>query len=128
MWHERDNTRRGLTARLSLTAETGQIFREDGAALPAPSLVRRRGNCGGMRLPMVRKIKKWVPVCGNRWKNEVVDGREYHGLGVHYGIAPGGDMEPLRELPTAGGLCGLWGCPRGRPGLIFHQIRNRDSL
>jgi hypothetical protein len=77
---------------------------------------------------MVRKIKQWVPICGTRRRNEVVNGREYHGMSVHYGVAPDGDMEPLRELPTSGALCGLWGRPRGRPGIIFHQTRNRDSL
>lgn len=77
---------------------------------------------------MVKEIKQSFRICGTRWRNEVVNGREYHGMSVHYGVAPGGDTAPLRELPTAGGLWGLWGCPRGRPGFIFHQTRNRDSL
>ena len=60
---------------------------------------------------MVRKIKKWVPVCGNRWRNEVADGHEYHGLVVHYVVAHGGDMAPLRELPTAGWTLWFVGVP-----------------
>ena len=70
---------------------------------------------------MVRKIKQWVPIDGTRWRNEVANGHENHGVVVHYVVAHGGVMAPLRELPTTAGLCGLWGCPRGAPGFILHQ-------
>jgi hypothetical protein len=43
------------------------------------------------------------------------------GVVVHYVVAHGGVMAPLRELPTTTGLCGLWGRPRGVPGFILHQ-------
>jgi hypothetical protein len=76
---------------------------------------------------MVTKLIQWVPIDGTRWRNEVANSHETHGVGVHYGVAPGGDMAPLRDLPTTGGLCGLWGRPRGDPGFILHQTRNRTS-
>jgi hypothetical protein len=60
-------------------------------------------------------------------RNEIANGHENHGVGVHYNAAPGGNMAPLRELPTAGGLCGLWGRPRGGLGFILHQTRTGDS-
>jgi hypothetical protein len=36
---------------------------------------------------MVRKIKQWVPIDGTRWRNEIANGHENHGEGVHYGVA-----------------------------------------
>jgi hypothetical protein len=83
---------------------------------------------GEMRLPMVRKIIQWVPIDGTRWRNEFVNGHENHGVGVHYGVAPGDVMTPLRESPNTAGLCGLCGLRLGSPGFILHQTRNRDSL
>jgi hypothetical protein len=76
---------------------------------------------------MVRKIKQWVPIDGTRWRNEIANGHENHGVGVHYGFAYGGVLAPLRELPSTAGLCGLWGLRLGGPGFILHQTRNRDS-
>jgi len=77
---------------------------------------------------MVRKIKQWVPIDGTRWRNEVANDHENHGVGVHYGVANGGVMAPLRELPNTAGLCGLCGLRLGGPGFILHQTRNRGSL
>jgi len=77
---------------------------------------------------MVRKIKQWVPIDGTRWRNEFVNGHENRGVGVHYGIAPGGVMAPRRELPNTARLCDLCGLRHGGPGAILHQTRNRDSL
>jgi hypothetical protein len=39
---------------------------------------------------MVSKIIQWVPIDGTRWRNEFVNGHEIQGMGVHYGVAPGG--------------------------------------
>ncbi len=61
---------------------------------------------------MARKIIQWVPIDGTRWRNEFVNGHENRGVGVHYGIAPGGVMAPLRELPNTTRLGGLLGRPR----------------
>jgi hypothetical protein len=77
---------------------------------------------------MVRKIIQWVPIDGTRWRNEFVNGHENRGVGVHYGVAPGGDMAPLRELSNTARLCGLYGLRHWNPGFILHQTRNRDSL
>ncbi len=77
---------------------------------------------------MVRKIIQWVPIDGTRWRNEFVNGHENHGVGVHYGVAPGGVMPPYRELPNTARLSGLCGPRHGGPGIILHQTRNRDSL
>jgi hypothetical protein len=77
---------------------------------------------------MVRKIKQWVPLDGTRWRNEVANGHESHGVGVHYGVAHGGVMVPLRELPSTAGRCGLCGHRLGDPDFILRQTRNRDSL
>jgi hypothetical protein len=73
---------------------------------------------------MVRKIKQWVPIDGTRWRNEVANGHENHGVVVHYVVAHGGVMAPLRELPTTAGLCGLWGRLVGFLALFFikHEI------
>jgi hypothetical protein len=68
---------------------------------------------------MVRKIIQWVPIDGTRWRNEFVNDRENHGVGIHYGVAPGGIRAPFRELPTTGGLWGSWGRPCGRPSFIL---------
>ena len=70
---------------------------------------------------MVRKIIQWVPIDGTRWRNEVANGHENHEVGVHYGVALGGNMAPGRESSNAAGLCGLWGRPRGGLGFILHQ-------
>ena len=67
---------------------------------------------------MARKIIQWVPIDGTRWRNEFVNGHENRGVGVHYGIAPGGVMAPLRELPNTTRLGGLLGRPRGGAGFI----------
>src|SRR6266849_5483239 len=83
--------------------------------------------CGETRLPMARKIFQWVPIDGTRWRNEFVNGHENRGVGVHYGIAPGGVMAPLRELPNTTRLGGLLGRPRGGAGFISHQTRNGDN-
>ena len=77
---------------------------------------------------MVRKLIQWVPIDGTRWRNEFVNGHENHGVGVHYGIAPGGVTAPRRELPNTARVGGLLGRPRGGAGLIFHQTRNGDTL
>jgi len=77
---------------------------------------------------MVRKIKQWVPIDGTRWRNEIANGHENHGVGVHYGVAHGCVLAPLRELPNTAGLCGLCGLRHGGPGATLHQTRNRDSL
>src|SRR6266566_1246237 len=61
-------------------------------------------------------------------KNEVANGHENHGVGVHHGVAPGGVMAPHRELPTTARRYGLCGLRHGGPGFILHQTRNRDSL
>jgi hypothetical protein len=77
---------------------------------------------------MVRKIIQWVPIDGTRWRNEVANGHEILGVGVHYGVAHGGDMAPLPGLPSTSGLGGLCGNRHGGPSFIFHQIRNEESL
>jgi hypothetical protein len=77
---------------------------------------------------MVRKIKQWVPIDGTRWRNEFINGHENYGAGVYCGVAHGGVMAPLRELPNTAGLGGLLRCPRGGTGFIFHQTRNGDTL
>ena len=77
---------------------------------------------------MVRKIIQWVPIDGTRWRNEVVNSHENRGVGVHYGVAPGGVMAPRRELSNTTRLCGLCGLRHGGPGFILHQTRNRESL
>src|SRR6267378_3782458 len=101
----------------------------EGAGQSAPSFVRRRRKWGGeTRLPMVRKIKQWVPIDGTRWRNAVANSHESHGVGIHYDVAHCGDIAPLRELPNAAGLCGLCGLRPGDPYPIIHQTRNRDSL
>src|SRR5260221_4341102 len=75
-----------------------------------PFICPAKGKRGGeTRLPMVRKIKQWVPIDGTQWRNEVANGHENHGVGVHYGVANGGVMAPLRELPNTAGLCGFCG-------------------
>ena len=61
-------------------------------------------------------------------RNETAYGHENHGVGVHFGVAHGGDMAPLRGLPSASGLGGLCGRRHGGPSFILHQIRNEDSL
>jgi len=73
---------------------------------------------------MVRKIIQWVPIDGTRWRNEIVNGHENHGVGVHYGAALGGVMAPLRELSNTTQLGGLCGRGHGGPGfnLIKHRI------
>ncbi len=77
---------------------------------------------------MARKIFQWVPIDGTRWRNEFVNGHENRGVGVHYGIAPGGVMAPRRELPNTTRLGGLLERPRGGAGFISHQTRNGDTL
>jgi len=77
---------------------------------------------------MVRKIIQWVPIDGTRWRNEFVNDHENHGVGVHYGIAPGGVMAPRRELPNTARLGGLLGRPRRGAGSTFHQARIGDTL
>ena len=77
---------------------------------------------------MVRKIIQWVPIEGTRWRNEVPNGQENHAVGSHYGVAPGGDMTPLRESPNTAGLSGLYERRHGGPGFILYQTQNRDSL
>jgi len=72
---------------------------------------------------MVRKTKQWVPIDGTRWRNEIANGHENHGVGVNYGVAYGGVMAPLRESPNTAGLCGLCGLHLGSPGFILHQTR-----
>ena len=61
---------------------------------------------------MIRKTVQWVPVEGTRWRNEVANGHENHGVGFRYGVAPRGDIAPLRELPNTAAFFGL--CARGR--------------
>ncbi len=121
-----------------------QIPRLDGPAFPnsrertdlsfggggpvRPFTCRAKGKLGGeTRLPMVRKIKQWVPIDGTRWRNEVANGHENHGVGVRYGVAPGGVMAPLRELANTARRCALCGLRHGSPGSILDQTRNRDS-
>ena len=77
---------------------------------------------------MFRKIIQWVPIDGTRWRNEFANGHENHGVDVHYGVAHGGDMAPLRELPNTAALCGLCGLDHRGPGFLLHQTQNRDSL
>jgi len=64
---------------------------------------------------MVRKIIQWVPIEGTRWRSEVADGQENRAVDSYYGVAPGGDMAPLRELPNTAAFFGL--CGRGRGAL-----------
>src|SRR6266478_1282277 len=100
-----------------------------GGAPVRPLTCRGKGKLGGeTRLPMVRKIKQWVPIDGTRWRNEVANSHESHAVGVHYGVAHGCVLAPLRELPNTAGLCGLCGLRHGGPGATLHQTRNRDSL
>jgi hypothetical protein len=68
---------------------------------------------------MVRKIIQWVPIDGTRWRNGFVNGHEDYVVGVHYGVAYGGDMASRRELSNTA---------RGGPCFILHQTRNGDSL
>jgi hypothetical protein len=72
---------------------------------------------------MVRRIIQWVPIDGTRWRNAVANGHETDGMGVHYRVAPGGVMAPLRELPNTSGLCGLCGLRHGGPGSILYRTR-----
>src|SRR3989449_2143273 len=107
----------GLTARLEQPRTDRSFVRRGGPV--RPFTCPARGKLGGeTRLPMVRKIIQWVPIDGTRWRNEFVNGHENHGVGVHYGIAPGGVMAPLRELPNTARLGGLLGRPRGGAGFI----------
>jgi hypothetical protein len=76
---------------------------------------------------MFGKIMQCVPIDGTRWRNEIANGHENHGVGVHYGVARGGVMAPIRELPNTAGFYGLCGLRHGGPGFILHQTRNRDS-
>jgi hypothetical protein len=66
---------------------------------------------------MVRKIIQWVPIDGTRWRTEVANGHENHGVDVYYGVAYGGVMAPLRELPNTSRLGGLCGRRHGGPKL-----------
>jgi hypothetical protein len=72
---------------------------------------------------MVWKIIQWVPIDGTRWRNEVVNGHEDYGVGGHYGVAPDGDMAPLRKLPNTSGLGGLCGRRHGSPRFNFIKHR-----
>jgi hypothetical protein len=49
---------------------------------------------------------------------------------VHYVVAHGGVMAPLRELPTTAGLCGLWGALVGFLALFFikHEIETHYDV
>ena len=77
---------------------------------------------------MVRKMKQWVPIDGTRWRSEVANGHENLGVGVHCGVAHGGVMAPLRELPTTGGHCGFCELRHGSPGFILRQAGNREAF
>ena len=70
---------------------------------------------------MVTKIMQWVPIEGTRWRNEVAKGHENHAVGSYYGVAPGGDMAPLRELPNTLAFFGLYGRRHGGPRFILYQ-------
>ncbi len=54
-----------------------------------------------------------------RRRNEIVNGHENHGVGVHNGVAHGRVTAALRELPNAGGLCGLCASVMGVLALLF---------
>jgi hypothetical protein len=82
---------------------------------------------GETRLLMDRKIKQWVPIDGTRWRNEIVNGHENHGVGVHYGVAHGGVMAPLRKLPNAAGLCGLCGLRHEEGALLPESVRSESE-
>jgi hypothetical protein len=66
---------------------------------------------------MVRKIIQWIPIDETRSRKEVANGHENHGVGVHYGVAHGGVVAPLRELPNSSGLGGLCVRRHGVPKL-----------
>src|SRR6266852_3299571 len=75
-----------------------------------PLYLSGEGETGGeTRLPMVRKIKQWVPIDGTRWRNAVANSHESHEVGIHYDVAHRGVTAPLRELRNAAGLC-HFGC------------------
>jgi len=63
-----------------------------------------------------------------RRRNEVTNGQENHAVGSPYGVAPRGDMAPLRKLPNTAAFCGLCGCRHDDSGFSLYQTQNRDSL
>jgi hypothetical protein len=77
---------------------------------------------------MVRKMIQWVPIDGTRWRNEFINDHENHGVGVHYGVAHGGVMAPLRELPNTSGLGGLCDRRHGGPSKIGGRLNQAAGL
>jgi hypothetical protein len=65
---------------------------------------------------------------GTRWRNELTYGQENHAVDSHYGVAPGVDMAPLRELSNTPTFCGLCGYRHGDSAFVLHQTQNRNSL
>src|SRR5712692_3214462 len=74
---------------------------------------------------VARRIMQWVPIEGTRWRNEVANGHENHAVGFHYGVAPGGDVVSLCELPNTAAFPGF--CGRGHGGPGFHSSSNTKS-
>src|SRR5260370_2620444 len=96
-WPTRPSTRSPLPQQ----PKTDKSFRSEGAGRSAPPLVRRRGKLEEeTRLPMVRKIIQWVPIDRTRWRNEVANGHEPHGVDVPHSVTHHGPTPPLLALPS----------------------------
>src|SRR6202158_2872246 len=122
-------TRPSTRSPLQQQPKTGKSFRAQGAGQVRPRTTpAKRELEAETRLSMVRKIIQWVPIDGTRWRNEVANGHDNHEVGFHYGVAPGGDMAPLRELLNTAAFRGLCRCHHGDSGFSLYQTQNRDSL
>src|ERR1700687_6002204 len=117
-------TRPSTRSPLQQQPKTGKSFRSQGAGQVRPRTTpAKRELEAETRLSLVRKIIQWVRIDGTRWRNEVVNGHENHGVEGHYSIAHGGVMAPLREVPNTSGLGGLCGRRHGGPGFNFIKHR-----
>jgi hypothetical protein len=79
---------------------------------------------------MIGKIRQWVPIEGTRWRNEVVNEQEHRAVGSHYGVAPGGDMAPLRKLPNSAHFVVCAGAVMVIRALLFirHRIETHYAV
>ncbi len=68
---------------------------------------------------MVGKIIQWVPIDGTRWRNEVANGHENHGVGVHYFASY---QLPMDFVVCGGAFVGVLAL-----FLIKHEIETRTD-